>query len=120
MRHIILSISFIFLLVSCNILSDSEFDTEFPGDQNVSWVEQRISGGQQCNTNDDFVPPETEELLNSRGIAVFETEILPLVTCSACGCPAYAAIHYALIRTDNLDAANQIGFELSDGPERLN
>ena len=119
MRYIILSLSSILLLVSCNILSDSEFDTRFPGDEHVSWVEQRISGGQQCTTS-NFVPPDTKKLLHSRGIAVFETETSPLVTCSACGCPAYAAIHYALIRTDKLEAANQIGFELSDGPERSN
>ncbi len=114
-RHII-PLTALLLFVSCDLLSDPGLDTEYPGDENVAWVEQIFSGGQQCVKNDGYTPPDTKKLLRFRGIAVFDTGEEHLLTCAACSCPSYAAIHYALIHIDNVEKAEEIGFELSDGP----
>ena len=117
MRRVIFYLLISLLFVSCNLLSDNELVIDFPGVEHLSWVEQTFAGGQQCYST-NIVPPNTEKLLNTRGVAVYDTYIFHLGTCGGCTCPAYAAIHYALIRTDKLERANQIGFELSDGPNR--
>ncbi len=106
------------LFVSCDLLSNPGLDSEYPGDDHVTWVEQVFAGGQQCDPKDDYSPPDTKKLLQSRGISVFDTGKKHLGTCAACGCPSYAAIHYALIHIDNVEKAEEIGFVLSEGPDR--
>jgi hypothetical protein len=117
LKNFFIPLAALLLFVSCDLLSDPGLDSGYPGDENVAWVEQRFSGGQQCVKNDGYEPPDTKKLLQSRGIAVFDTRLEPLVTCSACGCHSYAAIHYALIHIDNVEIAEGIGFKLSDGPD---
>jgi hypothetical protein len=116
LKTLIIPLAALLLFVSCDLLSNPGLDSEYPGDDHVAWVEQRFSGGQQCDPKDDYSPPDTKKLLQSRGIAVFDTGWEPLMTCSACGCPSYAAIHYALIHIDNVEKAEEIGFVLSGGP----
>lgn len=119
LNYVILLFAALLAIVSCDLLSDPGRESGYPGDENVAWVEQIFSGGQQCVKNDGYTPPDTKKLLRSRGIAVFDTGKEYLGTCAACiVCPTYAAIHYALIHIDNVDQAAKIGFELSEGPRR--
>lgn len=117
-KFLILPLAALLLLVSCDIFSHYRLRADYPGDEFVAWVEQTISGGVQCDPKDRFEPPDTKKLLQSRGIVVFDTETEQLFVCEACGCPSYAAIHYALIHIDKVETAEEIGFELSDGPNR--
>ncbi len=113
----IIPLAALLLFVSCDLLSDPGRHAEYPGEEYVAWVEQIFSGGQQCLANDGYTPPDTKKLLQSRGIAAYNTSKKHLGTCSACYiCPSYAAIHYALIHIDNVEKAEEIGFELSEGP----
>jgi len=118
LKTLIIPLAAFLLFVSCDLLSNPGLDSEHPGEEYVAWVEQVFAGGQQCVPDDDYTPPDTKKLLQTRGIAVFETEKEYLGTCSACGCPSYAAIHYALIHVENVEKAEEIGFVLSEGSDR--
>ena len=115
LNYVILLFAALLAIVSCDLLSDPGLETGYPGDEYVAWVEQIFSGGQQCVKNDGYTPPDTKKLLRSRGIAVFDTGEEHLLTCAACSCPSYAAIHYALIHIDKVDEAAEAGFTLSNG-----
>ncbi len=115
-RNLIIPLTALLLFVSCDLLSDPGLHAEHPGEEYVTWVEQRFWGVKQCDPEDDYTPPDTKKLLQSRGIAVFDTDKQHLGTCAACGCPSYAAIHYALIHIDNVEMAAEIGFESSENP----
>ena len=110
----IIGFTVLLLFASCDVLSDTELSEENSGEEYVTWVEQIFSGGRQCKPEESYEPPDTKMLLLSEGIVVFETDIQHLGVCAACSCPYYAAVHYALIPTDELEAAKEIGFEVSD------
>jgi len=76
---------------------------------NLVWVGKLIVGGVQCDTI-HYSPPNTKELLNNAGIPVVDTMTEYLSTCAACGCPDYAAIHFALIDKIYIRAAEKLGF----------
>jgi len=118
LRFLPLSAALLFLVFSCTIITDSGLDKDYPGDENVSWVQKTIEGGQQCVPNDGFVPPDTKKVLNQIGIPVFETKVARQATCRACYvCPSYSALHYALIPNDKVERALGIDFVLSNGPQ---
>ena len=115
--NVILLLAAVLFCASCNLFSNHEIDAEYPGDEYVAWVEKVFVGGRLCDPEDDYMPPDTRKLLHSHRIAVFDTGKTYLGTCAACfACPSYAARHYALIHTDNVEKAEEIGFTLSDGP----
>ncbi len=89
-----------------------------PADQ-LTWVAHFYSGGRQCNPFIEYDPPNVQAVLCSVGIVVFETIIEPYLTCHACDCPAYAAMHYALILKTDLARAVNIGFEERNPPDYL-
>ncbi len=114
-NHVIAFTVFL-LFTSCELFSDAELSEDHPGDENVTWVEQVFSGGRQCNPEESYEPPETQILLNVEGIQVFNTKKQQLLVCGACSCPYYAAVHYAEIPKDKVDAAKEIGFESTEDP----
>lgn len=116
-KHII-PLAALFLLFSCDLMSGHKLKSDEPGEENEAWVEQVFSGGQQCDPDDNYEPPDTQKLLKSRGIDVFDTYKEHLGVCGACSCPSYAAIHYALIHNNDVEKAEKIGFELSEGPNQ--
>jgi hypothetical protein len=105
------------LFISCDTLSDAVLDEEYPGDEYVVWVKQTFTGGVQCVQNDNFVPPDTKKLLNSKGVAVFDTDKEYLPVCASCSCPSYAAIHYAQIHIKKLETVKNMGFISTDAPK---
>ncbi len=118
LKDLLIPLTALLLFVSCDLLSDPRPHSEYPGEEYVAWIEQSFAGGQQCDPKDDYTPPDTKKVLHSRGITVFDTDKQHLGTCAACGCPSYAAIHYALIHIDKVEKAAEIGFKLSEGPNR--
>jgi len=84
-------------------------------DGELVWVGQSFVGGKQCGI-EPYTPPDTKQLLNSHGIAVADTRIEYLAVCLACTCPAYAALHYALISEDQVDDAAKLGFQPMSPP----
>jgi hypothetical protein len=101
------------ILVSGCMLQETAaaLDETYPGDEHVIWVSKTITGGKQCVQNDSFRPPNTTEMLRGYGIAVFDEDVVMLLVCAACSCPAYAAIHYALIKKTDRSKAESLGFE---------
>jgi hypothetical protein len=52
-------------------------------------------------------------VLEEAGITVYDTLIVGYGVCAACGCPQYAAMHYAQIDSINLSKAESMGFSKS-------
>ncbi|HLB01321.1 MAG TPA: S8 family serine peptidase, partial [Bacteroidota bacterium] len=82
------------------------------------WVGKTVVGGVQCDPSDTFTPPDTRVLLDSGGVKVYDTRLEFLAVCAACTCPAYAAIHYALIPSEDLGKARLLGFDLDSPPSK--
>ena len=78
------------------------------------WVAQFYSGGIQCDTSSYYQPPDVTEILEDEGVTVFETQVEGYAVCAACGCPSYAAMHYALIKEVDLEKAVELGFTQKD------
>jgi hypothetical protein len=86
-----------------------------PPAEPLVWVGKIFSGGRQC-TVDTYTPPDTKRFLNAAGIGVAETRVVLLAVCAACGCPAYAGIHYAFISESQLQQAELLGFQRATPP----
>lgn len=100
----------------CNSLNDGARGKTPPTGE-LAWVAQQFTGGRQCETDNPYTPPATETLLAQAGVESYETRIESLAVCEACySCPAYSAVHYALIRKSQLAAAQKAGFETRDPP----
>ena len=110
MRGLIFDISLILVLClgSCKDLGDSDPD--------VVWVGRFYSGGFQCDTSSHYTPPDIARILRSENIPVLGSHVEMYGTCRACGCPAYAAMHYALILKRDLARAEQMGFQQKAPP----
>lgn len=80
-----------------------------PSEQLI-WVAKFFSGGIQCDTASHYTPPDTKALLNSAKVPVVDVMIEYCATCDACGCPTYAAKHFALIDKQYLRDAGRLGF----------
>ena len=105
-------------LASCSLFADAgPVENTDPGDDPLVWVSRAFSGGQQCDPNDRYTPPDTAQLLRSYGVTVFEGRVEMLYVCAACGCPQYAALHFALIRAEDLALAKDAGFVLTDADQ---
>lgn len=85
--------------------------TDQPRTEALVWVEQAFSGGRQCEPDASFQPPDSAELLAEAGVKVIETREEPMMVCMACGCPAYAAKHRALIDVADQSKAATAGFK---------
>ena len=59
--------------LSCEDIGNLQ-EVTLPTDQELIWVGKVFSGGAQC-TQDQCTPPDTKQLLNQSGIAVFATLI---------------------------------------------
>ncbi len=81
-----------------------------PRTEALVWVEQTFSGGRQCEPDERFQPPDSAQLLADAGVQVIETRKEPMMVCMACGCPAYAAKHRALIDLADQGKAAVAGF----------
>ncbi|HLF14737.1 MAG TPA: hypothetical protein VI932_07600, partial [Bacteroidota bacterium] len=79
------------------------------------WVGKMYVGGVQCDS-EFFSPPDTRALLEGTGIEVNDVLVEGYYVCAACGCPDYAAMHYALIGRDDLAEAGALGFTPADPP----
>lgn len=97
------------VLVGCAAVDDGP-DEAHSGQPRLTWVMQNIVGGRQCESDSDFSPPETEALLAAEGVRAHAVEVESMAVCMACGCPSYAAQHYARIDLADLDAAVSAGF----------
>ena len=75
------------------------------------WVSQSYVGGIQCDPTTIYTPPDVRIVLGSAGIEVYDTTIEFGLVCAACGCPTYAAMHYALISDADLAKAQELGFQ---------
>jgi hypothetical protein len=75
-------------------------------------VAKQYIGGKQCDPNDRYSPPDISKSLNRIGITVYKTEIEYHPVCLACGCPSYAAMHYASIAREDVQKAIRIGFKI--------
>jgi hypothetical protein len=73
-------------------------------------------GRRQCEPGEPYVPPDAKTLLAEAGVEVYETRMESLAVCEACSCPAYSALHYALVPKARLASARQAGFEPRDPP----
>lgn len=81
------------------------------GKSGLVWVAQYFSGGAQCEPGSKYDPPDVKQLLERAGIVVYETRKKSQLRCLACSmCPSYAAIHYARIQRNKVDAAQRLGF----------
>jgi hypothetical protein len=111
--RLLLPFALIGMLLSGCMLQETAaaLDEPYPGDEHVIWVSKTVTGGKQCVQNDSFRPPDTTEMLRGYGIAVFDEDVVMLLVCAACSCPAYAAIHYALIKKTDRSMAESLGFE---------
>jgi len=101
-----------FLLASCE-------EPEGPGGGDFIWVAKFYSGGFQCDPISRYVPPDVRQVLGEAGIPVFDIIIEHYGVCAACGCPTYAAMHYALINRFRLSRAERLGFVQKEPPEEL-
>jgi len=111
---LMLFIGVFFGTTGCQIIDGGSRVDDGYGD--LIWVAQEFTGGQQCNPHVSFDPPDTEQQLEDAGVGVFETVVEMHAVCEACFCPSYSATHYAQIRTSNLEGAQDLGYEESDGP----
>jgi hypothetical protein len=109
----ILLLPLLIALISCEPFTGSGSDPELPPADRLVWVMQVFSGGMQCGWA-SYTPPDTKKLLHSAGVFVYRAEVEYLGVCGACGCPAYAARHYALIHRRDLSKATQLGFNPTD------
>jgi hypothetical protein len=102
----------LFLLASCE-------EPQGPGLSDFIWVAKFYSGGIQCDPISRYVPPDVRQVLGEAGIPVFDIIIEQYGVCAACGCPKYAAMHYALINRFRLTRAELLGFVQKEPPEEL-
>ena len=100
--------SIVLLAAGCTDRHTSDLIVSPPG---LIWVGKYIAGGRQCDTSSHYTPPDTKNLLNSAGIPVLDAIVIPAAVCLACGCPTYAATHYALIPNEQLREAERLGFQ---------
>ncbi len=112
------TLSILLVFVSCDLHFDSSpvLDITPRPSNNLIWVAKFFSGGIQCDTTSHYTPPDTKALLNAERIPVVDVMIEYWGTCAACGCPTYAAKHFALIEEQYLRAAERIGFTLQPLP----
>jgi hypothetical protein len=113
MKYFLETVSFIILLAfgSCEFpFNTSPIDFSPTRSTTQLWVAQFYSGGVQCDTSSHYTPPDIKSILNRAGIYVADTEVEMYGTCDGCECPAYAAMHYALIYESDIDRAQRIGF----------
>ena len=101
-----------FLFASCE-------EPEGPGLSDFIWVAKFYSGGFQCDTSHRYVPPDVTQVLGEVRIPVFDIAIEYYAVCEACGCPTYAAMHYALVNRVQLSRAERLGFVQKEPPEEL-
>lgn len=80
------------------------------------WVATLYVGGRQCDPNDRYTPPDVRLVLNEAGIPVYDTAIEYYAVCAACGCPSYAAMHFASISKEHLEQTKKMGFHQQDPP----
>ena len=112
--NVLTTISILALLTGCQTALQAESPAPASNDEHV-WVTARVVGGKQCEPP-SYTPPDTKRVLEEAGITVFESAVERLAVCSACGCPAYAAVHYALIQKAHVGQAQQLGFQPSGAP----
>lgn len=104
-------------IISCRDISGPNSPNQIiPPFEELTWVATLYFGGKQCDPTDRYTPPDVTNVLNGAGIPVYETEIEYYPVCAACGCPTYAAMHYALISKELLARAEQLGFQQKDPP----
>lgn len=103
-------------LLSCFDAGGPSFPNQITAGELV-WVGKTFVGGQQC-TPQEYTPPDAKALLHAAGIGVYETAIEYHAVCAACGCPSYAAMHYALIAKSQLTVAEGLGFLPNNPPSR--
>ncbi len=102
------------IFIGCSLV-EGDAKTDPPPDALV-WVATDVSGGVQC-ISDDYHPPNVERVLEAEGIPVYETDVRRHGVCAACGCPDYAATHYAQIQRTMLDEAKHLDFRQERPPE---
>ena len=112
MKIFLILLSTMVLFIGCNKHNEVE-----PTEEQKLWVSHLYSGGIQCDTSVSYKPPDVVVVLGEVGIIVFDTKIEGYAVCAACGCPTYAAMHYALIRAIDLSKANNLGFTQKDPPK---
>ena len=113
--NVLTTMSMLALLTGCQTALQAESTAPAPDDERV-WVAARVVGGKSCQSP-PFAPPDTKQALEEAGITVFETAIEYMGVCMACDiCPAYAAIHRALIPQADMERARQLGFQPGDAP----
>jgi hypothetical protein len=100
-----------FLLASCEEPEGSSGD--------LVWVAKMYSGGFQCDPLSRYVAPDVRQVLGEAGIPVFDVIIEHYGVCAACGCPTYAAMHYALVHRFRLARAELLGFAQKEPSEEL-
>jgi len=115
-RTFILGILLVF--VGCDLHHDSSpvIHINPNPSHDLIWVAKFFSGGIQCDTSSHYTPLDTKALLNAARIPVVDVMIEYLGTCDACGCPTYAAKHFALIEKQYLRAAERLGFTVQPLP----
>lgn len=111
--RILCTIALALLVASCDL---STLSNENLPPQKLTWVAKDYSGGVQCSSH-NYEPPDIENVLEENGIAVYAVEIRHQPTCAACGCPDYAATHFAQIKWVQLDEARRLGFRQKQPPE---
>jgi hypothetical protein len=104
MKIFIIALSLGIIITSCK----KQNVVESVSDQKL-WVSHFYTGGIQCDTN-RYHPPDIKLVLEVAGITVYDTRIEGYGVCTACGCPQYAAMHYALIDSINLSKAESMDF----------
>jgi hypothetical protein len=95
------------LLAGCSLVHSSPPASE-PTEQ--IWVGRDFVGGKQCDPHERYSPPDVKALLEQAGIPVAEIRIEHQHVCMACGCPSYAATHFARISRTSMEAAQRLGF----------
>lgn len=104
-------------LVSCREMSGpNNMPILPPVVDELIWVATFYVGGIQCDPIDHYTPPDIKFVLNEAGIQVYDTAIEYYSVCAACGCPTYAAMHFASIHKDFLEQAEKLGFHQHDPP----
>jgi len=104
--------SHLMLFLSLFLISGCLFQQGPDGD--LVWVVKTVSGGKQCDKDSDFTPPDIRYELEHHGVRVYDTDKEQLPTCLACGCPTYAALHFAKIEQNDVDLAADIGYQRTE------
>ena len=99
----------------CGAPTDQDLPKSIQSDSTV-WVGIVYQGGVQCDTTVKYSPPDVRQVLGSANIVVLGTQIEGYAVCAACGCPSYAAMHYALIYKNDLLKAKALGFQQKNPP----